>query len=111
MQEIVYQLLAAGVSGVIGMVGMYAKAYIETKMKHMDYEFENSRIERILDNAVNYADRVGKEYAEVYAKRVAGDEHLSNARKYINRIDPKLVVKLGNELNVMIERKIEQKSK
>jgi len=109
MQEGIYQLLAVIVSGAVGVVSMYAKAYIKNKMKKMDYEFDNSRIERILTNAVVYSENYGKQLARIAAKKVASSEKLEVAKKYINTVSPDLIETYGNELEAMIDRKVAEK--
>ena len=109
MQEIMYQTMAVAVSGVVGIVGMYAKAYLKNKMKQMDYEFENSKVERILDNAVNYAEAYGKKMAKGMVVRIDGGDKMAAARRYVNKVDPEVVAKYGGQLESMIDRKVMQR--
>jgi len=108
VQELVYQLVALIVSGVVGMVGLYAKAYIKNKMEKMDYEFENSKVERLLDNAVHYAEAWGKTRAREYSNSVTGSDKMSVAVEYINKVDKDVITKYGNELELMLDRKVTQ---
>ena len=108
-QEIIYQLLAIIVSGTVGVVGMYAKAYIKNKMEKMDYEFDNSRVERILNNAVTYSEDYGKQIARITAKKLASTEKMDIAKRYISKVSPDVIENYGRELELMIDRKVAEK--
>ena len=45
-------------------MGAYAKNFIQTKIDIEKYGFENDRVERIIDNAINFAEQKAKEYAK-----------------------------------------------
>lgn len=111
MQEIIYQGLAVVISGIITTAGGYAIAYIKSKTDKLNYEFDNSRLERILHNAVDYAENYSKSVAKTVAVKIDGSMKQSMAKEYINKIDPTLVTKYGSELETMIDRKAAQVTK
>ena len=109
MQEIIYQIMALLISGVVATLGFYAKKLIVTKIDIEKYGFENEKIERILSNAVSYAEQTAKEYAKSNSRKIASSTKLDIARKYINNVDKSMVTKYALQLDNMIARKVEQK--
>jgi len=108
-QEIIYQLLALLVSGILAVLGAYVKKLITTKIDIAKYGFENERVERIIDNAISYAEQKGKAIAKKNSVKLAGNKKLEFAKIYINKVDKKIVKKYGLQLEDMIERKVAQK--
>ena len=108
-QEIIYQLMALLVSGVLAIIGAYAKKLITTKIDIAKYGFENERVERIINNSVNFAEQKAKEYAKSKAVKIASIDKLKGARKYINGVDKSIIEKYGTQLDDMIARKVAQK--
>ena len=108
-QEIIYQLIAVVMSGVIVYVGAYAKELFKTKVVIAKYDFDNDRVERIIDNGVTYAEQYAKSMAKKTAESIASSHKLDVARKYINGVDKSIVTSYGEQLDRMIERKVAQK--
>ncbi len=109
VQEIIYQLLALIASGIVGYVGLEVKSYFRAKKDILGYEFDNDRFERIIDNSIDYAEGVSNEYFKIQAKKMAGNDKLDFARKYVNMIEPSKVAELGDRLDSMISRRVVQK--
>lgn len=108
LQEFINQMLMIIISGVLAVIAAYAKKFIQTKIDIAKYGFENEKLERIIDNAVNFAEQKGKQYVKVQAKKIAGSDKLDFARDYINKVDKNIVTKYGDKLDDMIERKVSQ---
>ena len=108
-EELIMQLLMLVVTGAIAIVGNYLKNFIKTKIDVTKYGFENDRVERIIDNAIHYAEQQGKHYAKNAGVKLAGSKKLDFARYYINKVDTGVVAKYGEQLENMIERKVAQK--
>ncbi len=108
-QELIYQFMALLVSGILAVLGAYAKQLIKTKIDIEKYGFENDRVERIIDNAVNFAEQKGKVYLKTQSQAIASSEKLNFARQYINAVDQKIVTQYADQLDNMIERKVAQK--
>lgn len=107
--ELIYQLVVLVMSGVLAMVGAYAKKYLTTKIEIAKYGFENERVERIIDNAVAFAEQKGREYAKTQSAKLESNKKLDYARKYIDSVDRGIIEKYGEQLNGMITRKVIQK--
>jgi len=107
-QELIYQAMTIVISGVLGLIGVYVKNFLTTKIDIAKYGFENDKVERIITNAVNYAEIKGKSFAKDVAKDSANSKKLDLARHYINQVDKDIITKYGNELDLMIERKVAQ---
>lgn len=108
-QELIYQVILLLVSGILAILSAYLKKFIQTKIDIEKYGFENERVERIIDNAINFAEQKGKEFAKVQASKIASTDKLDFARKYINGVDKNIVEKYGTQLDDMIARKVAQK--
>jgi hypothetical protein len=108
-QELIYQGLTLLISGILAIIGAYVKSLIKTKIDIAKYGFENDRVERIIDNAVNYAEQKAKVAAKGQAAKLAGSDKLHVAREYINRVDKGIITKYATQLDNMIDRKVAQK--
>lgn len=106
--ELIYQLVVLVMSGVLAMIGAYAKKYLTTKIEIAKYGFENERVERIIDNAVAFAEQKGREYAKTQSTKLESNKKLDYARKYIDSVDRGIIEKYGEQLNGMITRKVIQ---
>ena len=107
-QELIYQAMMIIISLGLTVLSIYAKKFITTKIDIAKYGFENDRVERILDNAVNYAESYAREYAKKTSAKISGKEKLSTAKVYINEADPEIIRKYGGQLNDMLSRKVIQ---
>lgn len=108
-QELIYQFMMILVSGLLTILGAYLKKLISTKIDIEKYGFENERVERIIDNAINFAEQKAKIAAKHQAKSLSGSDKLDLAKKYINKVDRKIIEEKANELEDMIDRKLAQK--
>lgn len=108
-QELIYQLLALIASGILAILGAYLKKLIQTKIDIEKYGFENDRVERIIDNAINFAEQKAKEFAKTQSEQIASSEKLATAKLYIDRVDKNIIEKFGTQLDDMITRKVAQK--
>jgi len=110
-QEIIYQFLAVGMSALFALLSLAIRKLIVNKINIEKYGFENDRIERIISNAIDFAEQKAQEYAKMGASKISGIEKLSIAREYIDKIDKSIVAKYAEQLDDMITRKIAQKWK
>lgn len=106
-QELINQLIGLVITGVFGLLGYYLTKLID-KLNLEKYGLENEKVERILANSINYAEQKAKDYAKTKSVKLAGSEKLDFAREYINKVDKTVIKKYGNQLDSMIERKINQ---
>lgn len=108
-QELIYQFMALFISGLLAVLGAYAKNFIQTKIDIEKYGFENDRVERIIDNAINFAEQKAKEYAKTKSEKIASMEKLETAKTYIDKVDKGIIEKYGTQLDDIITRKVAQK--
>lgn len=108
-QELIYQVIMLLVSGILAVIGAYAKKLITTKIDIAKYGFENDRVERIIDNAISFAEQRAKVAAKDGARRIDGVTKLAIAKQYIDKVDKGIVVKYATQLDDMIDRKVAQK--
>jgi len=107
-QELIFQIIMIIISLGLTALGVYAKKLITTKIDVTKYGFENDRIERILDNAVNYAEAIAIRKAKDQAVKLTGNSKLTLAKGYIDKIDPAIINKYGNQIEDMLSRKVIQ---
>ena len=108
-QVLIYQVLALLISGILAIIGAYAKSLIKTKIDIAKYGFENDKVERIIDNAINFAEQKAKVAAKDGARKIDGITKLAIAKQYINKVDREVVTKYATQLDDMIDRKVAQK--
>jgi len=109
VQELVYQIIVLFLSGVLAVIGGYVKNLIRSRIDFEKYGFERDRVERIIDNAISYAEIKGKEFATSSSKALASTDKHNLALDYINRMDKSIITDYSNELDFMIKRKVAQK--
>jgi len=107
-QELIYQVMLIVATGILSFIGAELKSYLAKKKAILGYEFDNTRIERIIDNAVNFAEQKGKQYVKIQARKIASSDKLDFARDYIDKVDKNIIGKYGVKIDDMIERKISQ---
>lgn len=107
-QEIIFQIITIVIGIGLTAISVYLKNLIKTKIDVTKYGFENERIERLLDNAIMYAEGKAREQAKSGAMKLAGNEKLGIARKYLNNIDPEVISRYGGQIDDMLSRKVEQ---
>lgn len=108
-QEMIYQVMAIGISSLFALIGAALHRLILNKIHIEKYGFENERVERIIGNAIDFAEQRAKELAKNGAVKLAGRNKLELARSYINKIDQSLIMRYAEQLDDMIARKIQQK--
>jgi len=103
IQDIIYQVSAIVISTVTTMLGMYIKNLLKTNRTVQEYNLYNERVERVLDNALAYADSKAKSLAH---RKIS---HIELCSEYMDRMAPDIVEKEGEKLPMMLERKRQQK--
>lgn len=109
-QELINQVLTLIIAGVFGLFGVYLQRGIK-KLGLEKYGLENDRVERILENGINFAEQKAKTFAKEQSIKLAGSEKLDLARTYINKVDKDIIKKYGKQLDDMVERKLNQLGK
>ena len=109
IQEIIYQTIMITAAGVLTFIGTEIKSYIRKKKYILGYEFDNARVERIIDNAVHFAEAKGSEMMVKEVKKMSSNTKLNVAVAYINKVDKDLADRYGDNLPDMIARKVEQR--
>lgn len=107
-QELIYQMITIILSIGLTALGVYAKKLIITRIDIAKYGFENDRVERIIDNAINYAEGQARIYAKRESVELSSNGKFEAAKKYIDKVDPTIIAKYGKQLDVMIDRKVAQ---
>jgi len=107
-QELIFQIMSIVISLGVTALGIYVKKFITTKIDVTKYGFENDRVERILDNAINYAEAKAIQTAKDRSLKLTGSTKLTIAKGYIDRTDPKIIEKYGSQINEMLSSKVIQ---
>lgn len=101
-QTLITNLTDLLVTAILGVITYYIKEFLQTNSTIKKYNLDNEKTERLLYNAVSYAQANIKKHT---------DEQISKrdlAIKYLERVDPKTVSKYGDILHDMLDRKVEQ---
>ena len=101
-QTLITNLTDLLVTAILGVITYYVKEFLQTNSTIKKYNLDNEKTERLLFNAISYAQvAVKKETDKQISKREL-------AIKYLERVDPATVQKYGDVLHDMLDRKVEQ---
>lgn len=98
--QLIYAItdMIISISGII--ITFYSKRWLETSSTAKKYELDQIITEKVIYDAVKYAEDQGRQLA------VKGIEKKKFANEYIDAINPELVVKYGDKLSIMLDRKV-----
>lgn len=100
--QLVFEVASLVITVIVGIVGIYLKKFLTTNEYVKKYNLLNEKNERILENAIAYAEAKAKSLAKgQISKRKL-------ALEYIDKISPELIQSEGNKLELMLDRKVEQ---
>ena len=101
-QQAVYELASLVIATVVTILGIYIRNFIATNKTIAKYNFDNERTERLLTNAILFAENKAKEkVAEEINKR---DMSIS----YLDKISPDVISANGDKIQLMLDRKLEE---
>lgn len=98
--ELLYQVASVIISAGIAMAAVYIRNWVKTSEAAKKYQLDNDITERVLSNAVVYAEEQGKLLVK------DGLEKRKFAIEYIEKVKPELIQEYGNGLEVMVDRKV-----
>ena len=101
-QQAVYELASLVITAVVTILAIYIRNFIATNKTIAKYNFDNERTERLLANAILFAENKAKEkVAEKISKR---DMSIS----YLDKISPDVIAANGDKIQLMLDRKLEE---
>ena len=62
--DILYETVVVVITGIFAILGMYLRNFLQTNSKAVEYNLYNERTERILANALAYAENAAKGLAK-----------------------------------------------
>jgi hypothetical protein len=62
LAEVITDVTLVTASSVIGMVGIYVKKWLKSNELVNEYNLYNDKVERVLDNALAYAENKSRDY-------------------------------------------------
>lgn len=96
------------ITGVIGFIGNEIKAWLRNSKLNQEYSFYNDKVERVLENAIRYAENMVRVSA---GKAVPGYDpgatKMDIAKNYI-RVQASDVYEKEGNIESLIERKVSQ---
>ena len=100
--QLVFEVSSMIITVIFAAVGFYVKKFLTTNAFVKEYNLYNEKTERVLANAIAYA--------EAKAKGITEDQisKRSMAVSYIEKISPDIIKKEGDKLELMIDRKVHQ---
>lgn len=96
---ILYETVVVVITGIFAILGMYLRNFLQTNSKAVEYNLYNERTERILANALAYAENAAKGLAK--SKLDKKDV----AKEYIKKVAPDIIDIEGDKLDIMLDRK------
>ena len=101
-QQAVYELVSLVITAIVAILGIYIRNFIATNKTIAKYNFDNERTERLLANAILFAENKAKEkVAKEINKR---DMSIS----YLDKISPDVIAANGDKIQLMLDRKLEE---
>lgn len=100
--QLVFEISSLIITAIFGVVGFYVRKFLATNAFVKKYNLDNEKTERILANALAYAEAKAKVLTEAEVNK----RHL--AVSYIEKISPETIIKQGDKLELMLDRKMEQ---
>lgn len=101
-QQAVYELVSLVITAIVAILSIYIRNFIATNKTIAKYNFDNERTERLLANAILFAENKAKEkVAEKISKR---DMSIS----YLDKISPDVIAANGDKIQLMLDRKLEE---
>lgn len=101
-QTLITNLTDLVFTSIFAIIAYYVKDFLQTNAFCKKYNLDNEKTERLLFNAVSYAEAKSKHYVnqEVSKRQLA--------ISYLERVDPDTINKYGEVLHDMLDRKVEQ---
>lgn len=101
-QTLLSQLSDLFITTIIAIITYYIKEFLQTSSFVKKYNLDNEKTERLLANAISYAESNSKKYVnENITKR-------DLAIKYLEKVSPTTVNQFGEIIHDMLDRKVEQ---
>lgn len=100
--QLVFEMSSLIITAVFGTVGYYVKKFLATNEFVKKYNLDNEKTERLLANALAYAEAKAKEKTESEINK------RQFAVSYLEKISPETIAKHGDKLELMLDRKFEQ---
>lgn len=100
--QLVFEMSSLIITAIFGAVGYYVKKFLTTNEFVKKYNLDNEKTERLLANALAYAEAKAKEKTESEINK------RQFAVSYLEKISPETIAKHGDKLELMLDRKFEQ---
>ena len=100
--QLVFEMSSLIITAIFGTVGYYVKKFLATNEFVKKYNLDNEKTERLLANALAYAEAKAKEKTESEINK------RQFAVSYLEKISPETIAKHGDKLELMLDRKFEQ---
>lgn len=101
-QQAIYELASLVITAVVTILGIYIRNFIATNKTIAKYNFDNERTERLLTNAILYAENKAKQVVK------DGINKRELSIKYLDDISPDVIKANGDKIQLMLDRKLEE---
>lgn len=101
-QQAIYELASLVITAVVTILGIYIRNFIATNKTIAKYNFDNERTERLLTNAILYAENKAKQVVK------DGINKRELSIKYLDDISPDVIKTNGDKIQLMLDRKLEE---
>lgn len=97
--SMITEIVTIIITAIFAAISLYLKNFLQTNKKAIEYNLNNEKTERILANAIAYAQAKAIDAANNKITK------MSHAKEYIESVAPDLIEKEGVKLDKMLERK------
>lgn len=92
----------------ITLVGIIISVGFGYLIKLAKDKVQNEDLEKLLVNGISYAEELASAYAKGKIEGIKYEGKMATAKRYIDKIDPKVIKKYGDKIEMLIERKLGQ---
>lgn len=107
--DVILQVVSMVITVLGGVATYYLKQLVDTKVVQStidQYNIDNEVVERVMANAIEYAEAKAKVYAKDAINKDVTKQDI--AIHYIEEVKPAMAIQYEDELKTMLERKVAQ---
>ena len=90
---------------IVGIILAISFGYIAKLAKG---KVQDENLEKLLLDAISYTEELASAYAKNKIEGIKYEGKMATAKEYIDKIDPKVIKKYGDKIELLIQRKLGQ---
>lgn len=93
---------------ILTIVGIIFAGLFGYLVKFAKEKIQNEALEKLLVDAIGYAEELASAIIKNKVKNIKYEGKMAVAKEYIDKIDPEVIKKYGDNIELLIERKLGQ---